>query len=234
MKKKKNMTVAIVAAAGSGKRLKSRTDKPFVKINGIPLVIHTLRIFDRTRSVDQVILAVDPKHVSKFGAMLKEYGIKKVVRIVAGGKTRQASVYNALKSAEDSAIVIVHDCARPFTGVSLVEKTIRTAKRCGGAIAAERARDTIKRVGAGGIIDDTLNRKIIWCAQTPQVFRFADLVAAYERAGVKNIKATDDSFLIEIFGGKVKVVESGSCNMKITTKDDLLYAENILRQKTTD
>jgi 2-C-methyl-D-erythritol 4-phosphate cytidylyltransferase len=229
---KKEKVVCIIAAGGSGTRLKSRTAKPYIVLNGKPLIIHTLGIFERTRSVDEVILAVHPAKIGLCGKLVRKYGIGKVSRIIAGGKTRQESVYNALAAAPgETAIVVIQDCARPFTGPETVEASVRAARKYGGALVGVPASDTIKRVGADGTVEGTLNRKMIWYAQTPQTFRFAEIKKCYETARKKNVEATDDAYLFELFGGRVKMVCAGSCNMKITNPEDVEIAKHVLRER---
>jgi len=229
---KKNKVVCIIAAGGSGTRLKSKVDKPYIVLGGKPLIIHTLGIFEKVKEVDAVILAVHPEKIALCGKLTRKYKIRKVSQIIAGGKTRQESVGNGLAAVpEGTAVVVIQDCARPFTDPKTVAESVRVARANGGALVGVPASDTIKRVGKDGFVEETLNRSMIWYAQTPQTFRFEEIKRCYELARKQKIQATDDTYLFELFGGQVKLVEAGSCNMKITTPGDLKIAEVMLREK---
>lgn len=228
----KNKVVCIIAAGGSGMRLKSKIDKPYIVLGGKPLIMHTIGIFERVKEVDEVILAVHPKKIALCAQLIRKNKIRKVSQIIAGGKTRQESVQNGLAAVpEGTAVVIIQDCARPFTDPRIVAESIRVARKYGGALVGVPASDTIKRVGKDGFVEGTLNRNMIWYAQTPQTFRFAQIKRCYELARAQKIQATDDAYLFELFGGRVKMVEAGSCNMKITTPGDVEVAKYLLAKK---
>lgn len=228
----KNKVVCIIAAGGSGTRLKSKIDKPYIVLGGKPLIIHTLGICERVEAVDEVIIAVHPKKIDLCAQLIKKYKIRKVSQIIAGGKTRQESVYNGLAAVpEGTSVVIIQDCARPFTDPQVVAESVRVARKYGGSLVGVPASDTIKRVGKDRFVEGTLNRAMIWYAQTPQTFRFAEIKRCYEQAKKKGIVATDDAYLFELFGGRVKMVEAGSCNMKITTPADIEVATYLLGKK---
>ena len=227
-------TVCIIAAGGTGSRLKSTEDKPYVRINGVPLIVRTVGIFNHLQSIDAVILSVHPEKIKKCKILMKKYGMHKVSAIVAGGATRQDSVYNGLCSAPpDTELVVIHDCARPFTVPSLVTKAVKSARKYGGAVVGVRAYDTLKRVDSRDIVEKTINRTIICHAQTPQVFSYPTLCEMYKKAKTQKLCATDDSFLYENYGGTVKMVLHDSCNMKITTAGDLKLAKLMFLDKNS-
>ncbi|HRZ86990.1 MAG TPA: 2-C-methyl-D-erythritol 4-phosphate cytidylyltransferase, partial [bacterium] len=127
--------ICIVAAGGSGQRLKSRVAKPYVKIAGVPLIVRTLRVFDAIKAIDGIVVAVEPARIASCRKLLRAHGIAKLIDVVAGGETRQGSVYNGLQAApEDTEIVLIQDCARPFTDKASVIASIRAAREFGGAV----------------------------------------------------------------------------------------------------
>jgi len=207
------------------------TPKQFLTIGDVPLILHCLLVFERAPSVSQVILVVPENERERTLAdVIKRYDIKKVLRVVAGGVTRQESVYEGLKASDPEAdIVVVHDGVRPFVTEDLIERSIAEARHTGGAIVAVPMKETVKQVGADGHILCTIDRSSLWLAQTPQAFRRALLLEAYERAKSERFDATDEAGVMERFGHKVAIIPGRWDNIKITTPEDLQMAEAILR-----
>ena len=163
---------AVIPAAGYGRRLKSKTLKPLVKINGKPLLIHTLLALAKLNLLQRIIIAVNPGGLGKFKRALKPYKIKKEIFLVPGGKTRRDSVNNCLKHiGKDTDFILVHDAVRPFISRELIAKTIRAARDNQAAAAAVPSKSTLKRVTDNYEISETLDRRNIWEIQTPQVFK---------------------------------------------------------------
>ena len=226
-RKAQGAVAAIVAAAGSGKRLGLKTRKPFVKLAGKELIIHTLEALSVSKAVDAIIVAAEPSCVSRFKRLIKRHGLKKVSAVVAGGKTRAESVRNCLAEIKDPVdIVLIHDGGRPFIDAKTIEDSVALARRHGGCIVAVPESDTVKLAGKDLFIKRTLDRKRIFRAQTPQVFRRSLITRAYAAKKVKG--ATDDSSLAELAGGRVKILKGSYRNIKITTKEDLKLAEVLL------
>lgn len=220
-------TIAIVPAAGSGKRLGLKVKKPFVLICGRPLIAHTLGALERSDAIDAIMVAVEKGYVKRLADTIKKYGFKKVTDIVVGGSTRYESVRNCLERIGPSyGVVIVHDGARPFIDTALLKRTVDSAKKYGSAIAALPERDTVKLGDKDMFIRSTLDRNRIFRAQTPQAFRYHLIKKAY---GLKRkTPATDDSSLLEALGHRVKIIAGSGRNIKITTKEDLKIAEVLL------
>lgn len=219
-------TVAIVPAAGYGRRLGERAKKPFVLLGGKPLVTYALKALDSCAAIDAIVIAAEKSCVKRFRSLVKKYNLNKVIDIVVGGKTRFESVRNALKKIGPGFdIVLIHDSARPFLTEPLITDSIMIARRHGGCVAAVPESDTVKLVDKRLFVKRTLDRTRIYRAQTPQAFRYGLIKKAYSS---RLKRATDDSSLVEISGGNVKVLESSYRNIKITTKEDLKTAEVLL------
>jgi 2-C-methyl-D-erythritol 4-phosphate cytidylyltransferase len=222
-------TTAIVVAAGPGTRLGESRPKAFVPLAGIPLFVHSLRAILAADAVDSAVVVVPPGWTAEGKAIVDRYGPWRCpVRLVEGGAERQDSVRAGLALAGEVDLVAVHDAARPFVSAAAVTEGIRAAARNGAAIVAVRPIDTVKQVGGDGRIVATLERGALWLAQTPQVFKTEILRTAHERAARDRVVATDDAALVERLGVGVYVVEGEPANRKITTPDDLRWAEWLL------
>ncbi len=224
---------AIVLAAGRGARLGGNIPKQFLKLGGIPLLVHSLQIFQFTQVVTEVILVVpedDCDHCRK--TILPSFGIDKVTQVVAGGARRQDSVCNGIKAVAPGVdVIVVHDAARPFVTTEMVNQAVEMAQFHGASVVAVPMRDTVKRVREGGLVDSTLDRSELWLAQTPQAFQTALLVEAHRQGEQEDIEATDDAVLIEQMGYEVVVVNGSYNNIKITRPEDLILGEAMLAAK---
>src|SRR5688572_6719246 len=225
------MNVAIIPAAGQGLRMGGKRAKQFLKLDGIPVIIHTLKRFEQCPDIDQVLIVLPQKDVKGFPALARRFGLRKVARCVAGGKTRSQSVRLGLEalSEPDAGMVAVHDGVRPFVTPDEISQTLRAAMRSGAAILVAPVTDTIKFV-RGRTVLHTIPRKQFRRALTPQCFRYQLLRDAFQRAGSLMNKATDDSMLVEVSGTRVTFVEGNARNIKITGPEDLALAEIILQQ----
>jgi 2-C-methyl-D-erythritol 4-phosphate cytidylyltransferase len=224
---------AIIAAAGLGKRMKIDTPKTYLKLGGKPILIYTLEIFEKVPEVNEVLVVVHPEDLEFCQEeVIDAYPLKKVLRLVPGGKERQDSVYNALKvlkkEAMEQDVILVHDGVRPLVEPAQVRKVVAAARRHGGAILGIPCQDTLKRVNSKGVVVDTVDRAELWQVQTPQAFQAAILWRAYQEAMVRGFYATDEAALVEALGETVVVVPGTCLNLKITTPDDLKMAEAIL------
>jgi len=226
---------SIVLAAGSGSRMGAETKKQYMLLDDKPLFIHTLEIMEKQKKITKIILVVPPTDIDFCNELIKKYSIKKVLCVVSGGDTRGASVYNGLQVVpEDSEFVVVHDGARPFLSQKLLENVIETAKVEGAAIAGVPVKDTIKQVNLDEFVQETLERGLLWIIQTPQVFRKEILLKCYKKAFEDKLQGTDDASIVEAYGYPVKVVMGDYKNIKITTKEDLEYAEHIVRGRSSE
>lgn len=222
--------LGIIVSAGKGRRFGGRIPKQFYKVGGVPVIGRTLATFDKASSVNEVCLVINPEYADPVKRIIKKYGIKKVSRIVEGGRERQYSVYNGLKaSGEGWDIVVVHDGVRPLLTVKLLDRVISSAVRFGAAIPAVPPVDTLKVKTTHGYVKMTLDRSSIVAVQTPQAFRYDLLLSAHEKARNDGYLGTDDADLVERMGAKVRLVEGDYKNLKITTRYDILVAEAILR-----
>jgi 2-C-methyl-D-erythritol 4-phosphate cytidylyltransferase len=205
-----------------------------LELAGKPLLFHTLDRFEQCEAIDQIILVLQPDMTTEVLALISRYGLKKISRVVAGGPTRQDSVYRGIQVlvGDDIGVVAIHDAARPFVRPSEIEAVIVRAKATGAALLALPATDTIKQVKSGRV-QKTLERRRIYHAQTPQAFRFSIIQEAYARAQAEGFTATDDSQLVERLGTRVTIVEGSPLNIKITRPLDLKLAEAILNEYFT-
>jgi 2-C-methyl-D-erythritol 4-phosphate cytidylyltransferase len=234
MKTKANKVVAIVPAAGLGKRFGQEKNKPLHPLLEKPLIIWTLEILQGLEEITEIIPVLKEEDLVSGGEMINEYDIKKIRRIVPGGKERQDSVYNAIKILdEDTSVVLVHDGARPFIEAGLIKRMLRELRDFDGVIAGVPVKDTIKecRINEAEdvVVSQTLQREFLWAIQTPQVFDFRKIKDAYEKAVSEKYYATDDAALIERYGGNVRVTMGSYKNIKITTPEDIFIAEALLK-----
>lgn len=219
--------VAIVPAAGQGKRLGRGVKKPFVLLKGKPLVSYALKALESSKSIDSIIIAAERSCVNRFKNLVRRFKLKKVIDIVVGGKTRYESVKNCLNEVDALFdIVLIHDGARPFVEGPAIDDSIRLAKKTGACIVAVPEIDTVKLVGKDLIIKKTLDRTRVFRAGTPQAFRYELIKKAYSRGDGRKI--TDDAKLVEMLGKKVRITEGSYRNIKVTTREDLKLAEVLL------
>lgn len=224
--------VALVAAAGKGRRMNSRISKPFIPISGKPILAYTIDKFEKCKSIDKIYLIVSPeeKEICHKNILLR-YNFSKVQELVDGGDTRQDSIYNGLKALDkDTDIVVIHDGARPLIEEIIIQDSIEKAQKYGAAITAIPIKDTVKKSKKNFYINKTLNREEIWRAQTPQTFKYDIILSAYHQAYKDNYLATDDSAIVERYGHKVKLIIGSEENIKITTPFDLIVAEVFLKK----
>ena len=228
--------IAIVPAAGAGKRLGLGINKAFALLRGAPLVVHCLRMLEQTALVQRAVVVLAPFELEYGRALLaqyqKEYFPTLPFSVVAGGKERQDSVANALATIlEDDCYIAVHDGARPFAGREVFLRTLAAAEEHGAAIAAVPVKDTIKVINEAGEVVDTPVRSTLQAVQTPQIFSARLLKDAYAHLKAQPAAVTDDASVVELLGHKVVVALGRYENIKITTPEDLLFAENLLAEQ---
>ncbi len=220
---------AIVPAAGEGKRMKGKVKKPFLLLKGKPILAHTLDLLERQPFIEKIWVAGPQEEVSSCGLMVEKYHLQKVAEVVVGGKTRQESVWNALKKAgREWDLILVHDAVRPLCPPELVRKVVETAGETKAAILGVAVKDTIKSVKSSMVIQETLDRSKLMSAQTPQVFETGLLFEAFEKALADKFVSTDEASLVERLGKPVRIVEGSYENIKITVPEDLVLADLIL------
>ena len=217
---------AIIAAAGRGRRF-GEGDKLFAPLAGRPLIAHTLMAFEVCRPVDTVVLVLAEENLERGRGLVASAGFDKVAAICRGGPRRQDSVRIGLEALPECRWVVVHDGARPLVTAALIEAGLTAAAETGAAIAAVPLADTLKEAGEDGLIRRTLDRRNLWCAQTPQVFEHELLREAHRLA---QGDATDDAALVEALGGRVKVFPGSPRDLKVTTAADLALAQALLAE----
>lgn len=223
---KRPKVVAIVPAAGYGKRLGSKSKKPFILLDGKPLVSYALTALNSCKDISGIIIASERPCVERLRNIAKRFSITKLIDVVVGGNTRFESVRNCMKLVDRSIdIVVIHDAARPLIDKRTIERSIKAAQDFGSCVVAVPESDTVKLSGKDLFVKETLPRNKIFRAQTPQAFRRSIIKRAYS-ANVAGY--TDDASLVEAMGGRVKIVEGSCRNLKITTREDLKIAEALL------
>ena len=225
------MNVAIVVAAGKGTRLGGNQPKQFLELCGVPIIIHTLRQFERCEEINEIIVVVPAESTAAFSSLAEKFAVRKLVRVVPGGATRAQSVRRGLDAIANAEIVAVHDGVRPFVSSDEIDSVVVAARATGAAILVAPVADTIKDI-ENGRVKRTLTRHNLRRALTPQCFSYDLLKRAYdqldevESAGVE---VTDDSLLVERLGAEIVAVEGNSRNIKITEEEDLALAETLLQ-----
>ncbi|PAE23003.1 MULTISPECIES: 2-C-methyl-D-erythritol 4-phosphate cytidylyltransferase [Bacillaceae] len=222
---------AILPAAGQGKRMGAGKNKLLLEIGNVPVFIHTLRVFESDPECTGILLAINPQDEEEMCNLLKKHQIKKVAAMVEGGKERQHSVYNATKAASGEEVVLVHDAARPFITRDLLQPLVKAAWEKGAAVLAVPLKDTIKKAD-GHLITETLERSYLWAVQTPQAFRVSSLLEAHRKADEDGFLGTDDASLVERLGNEVVIVEGSYDNIKLTTPEDIYFAEAIIKKRS--
>ncbi len=220
----------VIVAGGAGKRMEG-VDKLFLSFDGKPLLALTLEAFQRHPGIDAIVLVASGAGRERFEEEIRDrFELSKLAAVVEGGKERQDSVYNGLLGFSDPpGVVLIHDGDRPFIEQEVISAVLTGAGE-GGAIAAVPARDTLKWVDREECIVKTLDREVIWQAQTPQGFPFRLILAAHEKAREEGWEVTDDGSMMEQMGERIRVVKGSYDNIKITTPEDVVVAEAIFRE----
>ena len=223
------MNYAIIVAGGKGRRMHARINKLFLLLNKDPIIFHTLKKFQDCKNINKIILVIRPEDRNKFEAIAKNSKFKKIIKIVDGGAERQDSVYDgikAVKNAKDDDVILIHNAANPFVDEAAINNCISAAKKYGAAVVGFPAKDTIKVV-EDGFVRQTIDRKLLWQAQTPQAMKYFLAKKSFERAYGEKFYGTDDVSLVEKLGGSVKAVYCPRENIKITDPYDLAYANKL-------
>ncbi len=222
-----NMYDVIIPAAGMGKRMQANQNKILLTINHKSILEHTVQVFQNDDNCRAIHLAAQRDEISTLQSMLTNYS--KIDVITEGGSERQYSIYNVLKAIEPCEYVFVHDAARPFVTQDTLSKLYESIQQNHSVIAAVKVKDTIKRI-ENNQVTETLKRDELWQIQTPQAFSYQLLLDAYNKADADHFLGTDDASLVERIS-KVHIVESDYDNIKITTPEDMFFAEAILKKR---
>lgn len=230
----KNFNSAVIVAAGNGARMRDincglNKTKQMICLGGEPVIVRTIKQFEECSFINEIVIVARKDEIEFYEEFKSSYNFKKITDVVEGGETRQKSVLLGFEAIfEKSKYVAIHDGARCLVTPEMIENVFSEAYIHGSAAAAEKSKDTIKKSDDNNFIFETIDRKYLWHAQTPQVFK-ADIYRAAAYIAKKNdYTATDDCMLVENIGFKIKLVDCGSENLKITTPDDFYIAEAIL------
>jgi 2-C-methyl-D-erythritol 4-phosphate cytidylyltransferase len=232
MPKSRPKVFVVVPAAGAGTRLGGAVKKQFLVLGDRPILVHTLQRFEHCPDVDEIAVAVPEPSIAEMETLLSHYRLHKVSKITVGGEKRQDSVYNVLKRLplRSPDIVLVHDGVRPFVESKRISHLVRACKEYDAAVLAVQPKDTIRRSAGGEFFDQTLDRNALWLVQTPQAFKAALLLKAFEKANKEKFYSTDEAGLLEHMGVKARIVEGSYDNIKITTQEDLELGRLILER----
>jgi 2-C-methyl-D-erythritol 4-phosphate cytidylyltransferase len=224
--------VTIVPSAGLGKRFGTSARKPFVEIEGTPVLIHTLKRLHDIQSITEIIPVMREQDIESGQKLIHSHNLHKIKRISPGGKERQDSVYHALSLLKKhDGLVLIHDGVRPLVSPELIDRLLREKKGFDGVVPGLPVKETLKDVDADGVVVSTIKRETVWSIQTPQVFGFDVIKKAYESALNDGFYATDDAALVERTGAKVKIIPGSPFNIKITTPEDLEMVKYLLTKR---
>ena len=224
------MISAIILAGGKGKRMGAPVSKQFIEIKGKPIIYYTIKKFSENKKIDNIVVVLSKDEVGYFKEnILEKYNLK-VDNIVIGGTERQDSVYNGLKSLEDTNtdIVLIHDGARPFISDRIIDDGIKFAQVYGACAPGVMPKDTIKIKNESNFSVSTPDRGSLVAIQTPQVFKFNEILECHEKIKINNIVVTDDTMVAEKFGYSVYLYDGEYTNIKVTTPEDLILAERLI------
>lgn len=225
-------TVAIVVAGGVGRRMGGGAPKQFRPLAGKPMLLHSLEVFDRHPGIDAVCVVADVTHHGALRAEAPWTGLSKPLVLAAAGPERADSVRSGLEAVRGRARwVVVHDAARPLVTGRMIDDVLAVARRTEAAIVARAVAETVKRVGEDGLIIETLDRRRVWLAETPQAFGWDLLARALEEARRRAVAVTDDAQAVELLGLPVAIVAAATPNPKVTVPADWALAEWLLRAR---
>lgn len=224
-------TSAVILCAGASTRFSSngKENKQMAQVLGLPVIVRTILAFECCVDVHEIILVVRKEDLKQYEALVASCEVQKVSKIVVGGATRQESALNGFDAiSKKSSYVAIHDGARCLITPEQISKVIEEAGTYRAATAAARVTDTVKLASNDGFISKTIDRDYVWNVQTPQIFEVKMYAASAYTAKNNGFIATDDCMLVENAGFKIKLVDTGRDNIKITVKDDIVLAEHIL------
>jgi 2-C-methyl-D-erythritol 4-phosphate cytidylyltransferase len=221
---------AIIPAGGKGIRSGFSAPKQYLKFSGKELIVYTLEVFQKNKLIDEIIIAAEKHYFPLLGEIKSKFKLTKLKKIVDGGNERQDSVFNALLAidADKNDLIVVHDAARPLLSSSVLNNAIDTAGRKGNALVCVKAKDTL--IKAKGTVSTYVDRREIYNVQTPQIFKYKDLINAFEKAYKDKFYGTDESMLVKNLGKKINLVEGSVLNFKITTKSDVQIFKQLINK----
>jgi len=223
----------VIAAAGRGARMGGMGNKLLRELEGLPVILWTIRSFQACPEIKEIVAVVEPSLICEFKAVVEsDLTLTKPTRLVKGGPRRQDSVYAGLAALKKSSrMVLIHDGDRPFVTPALIEAVLAAVAVEGGAIVAVPALDTVKIADEEGGVLETVDRHRVWLAQTPQAFPFPAILELHRLAKRNGWEVTDDASLVEKVGGKIRIVKGDYYNIKLTGPADWRLAEFIARER---
>jgi 2-C-methyl-D-erythritol 4-phosphate cytidylyltransferase len=222
--------IAVIPAGGKGIRSGFSAPKQYLKFNNKELIVYTLEVFQKNKFIDDIYIAAEANYFPLLKRIKEKYKLTKIRNIVEGGIERQDSVYNALLSidAGDEDLVVVHDAARPLLNSNVLNKAICIAVEKGNALVCIKTKDTL--IKAITTVSSYLDRRDIYNVQTPQIFKYKELMEAFKKAIKEKYYGTDESVLVKKLGKKIYISEGSIFNFKVTTKEDVQLFKKLLKQ----
>lgn len=231
------MNIAVIFAGGVGRRMNSRgIPKQFLKVNGVPIIIHTLQVFEHSKEIDKIVIACIDEYIKYLQSLISLYHIKKVASVVKGGSTGQQSIYNGLYAAsliakEEKSVVLLHDGVRPLIDNDLISRNIESVHQFGSAISCVPAKETVVIVNENGEISETTDRSLTCFARAPQSFWLDEILYYHNKAREEKLEFIDSCTLMLYYKKALHTVETSSQNIKITTPDDFYIFKALLSAK---
>ncbi len=219
---------AVIVAGGKGTRMGADKNKVFLTINGKEVLHYTISAFENNKRINDIIVVTGASDIPECEKLINNSGFTKIKCIVEGGATRQKSVMNGLMKA-DSDIVLIHDGARAFVTDAEINNSIDNCIKYGAAAAGVKCKDTLKTADDEGFIAGTVDRETAYLIQTPQTFYLDKILALHKRAKNEGFEATDDCMIAEHYGERIKISDGSYGNIKLTTPEDMIIAEGMLR-----
>ena len=221
---------AVIVAGGKGTRMGADKNKVFLKIMGKEVLFYTISAFEKNNRIDNIIVVTGKNDIDECTALAEKYQFNKIKCITEGGLTRQQSVMNGLMKA-DGDIVLIHDGARAIVTETEINNSIDDCIKYGAAAVGVKCKDTLKSADTDGFISGTVDRESTYLIQTPQTFYNDKILELHKRAEKEGFEATDDCMIAEHYGMKIKISEGSYDNIKLTTPEDMIVGERILRKR---
>ena len=229
------MNYALIFAGGVGTRMGLETPKQFIKVNGKPIIVHTLRVFNDSKVIDKILVVTLEDYIGKVKEFIKTYNLNKIIDVIGGGSSAMESQFKGLEYIKDlgskSDVIFIHDGVRPFINEELLNKCLETVHLKGNAITVCRATETISILDNDSSIREILPRQMCMLCRAPQVFRFNDIYSAHQKVGNNRSNFVDSASLMMNQKFKLNIVEGPSENIKITTQYDLTLCEMWMNKK---
>ena len=223
------MVSVIIAAGGKGTRMGADINKVYLKLLGKEILVYTVEAFQKNKNVDEIIIVTGKNDIDRCNELVKKYELSKVATVVQGGSTRQKSVFNGIMASKGD-IVAIHDGARPLISQQEIDAVFNDCREYGAAAVGVSVKDTLKMIDKNGFIASTIDRELVCSIRTPQVFKRNIIINAHQKALNESFEATDDCGLVEFSGVKIKITAGSSENIKVTTPEDIVFAEGIWRK----